>query len=141
MSQPHNPRISHTAMKRRLPALVLVLVLVCLVPSLALAGPASDRLKSVADQILKVLADPVYKDAAKASEQRDILKGLVDQIFDFQVRDFNTYAVALHGKPTATAAQQDWALAAIRKPVPDAERFGRVWERVRALDGAYEMAP
>jgi acyl-CoA dehydrogenase len=25
--------------------------------------------------------------------------------------------------------------------VPDAERFHRVWERVKAYDGAYEMAP
>jgi acyl-CoA dehydrogenase len=66
---------------------------------------------------------------------------IVDAIFDVQIRDFNTYAVALHGKPTATAAQQDWSLTAIRKPVPDAERFTRVWERVRAYDGAYEMAP
>jgi acyl-CoA dehydrogenase len=66
---------------------------------------------------------------------------IVDQIFDFQIRDFSTYAVALHGKPTSTQAQQDWALGVIRKPVPDAERFGRVWERVRAYDGAYEMAP
>jgi acyl-CoA dehydrogenase len=64
---------------------------------------------------------------------------IVDQIFDFQIRDFSTYAVALHGKPTSTQAQQDWALGAIRKPVPDAERFNRVWERVRAYDGAYEM--
>ena len=66
---------------------------------------------------------------------------IIDQIFDFQVRDFNTYAVALHGKPTATNPQQDWALSAIRKPVPDAERFTRIWERVKAYDGAYEMAP
>ena len=66
---------------------------------------------------------------------------IIDQIFDFQIRDFNTYAVALHGKPTATIAQQDWALSAIRKPVPDAERFTRIWERVKAYDGAYEMAP
>jgi acyl-CoA dehydrogenase len=66
---------------------------------------------------------------------------IVDMIFDFQIRDFSTYAVALHGKPTSTQAQQDWAIGAIRKPVPDAERFDRVWERVRAYDGAYEMAP
>jgi acyl-CoA dehydrogenase len=66
---------------------------------------------------------------------------MLDQIFDFQVRDFNTYAVALHGKPTATTAQQAWALSAIRKPVPDAARFTRIWERVRAYDGAYEMRP
>ena len=34
-----------------------------------------------------------------------------------------------------------WAVGVIRKPVPDAERFGRVWERVKAYDGAYEMRP
>jgi acyl-CoA dehydrogenase len=66
---------------------------------------------------------------------------VIDQIFDFQIRDFSTYAVALHGKPTSTQAQQDWALGVIRKPVPDTGRFGRMWERVRAYDGAYEMAP
>ena len=66
---------------------------------------------------------------------------MLDQIFDFQIRDFNMYAVALHGKPTATTAQQEWALGAIRKPVADAKRFHRVWERVKAYDGAYEMAP
>ena len=48
---------------------------------------------------------------------------LVDQIFDFQIRDFTTYAVALHGKPSSTQAQQEWAVGAIRKPVVDAERF------------------
>ena len=61
--------------------------------------------------------------------------------FDFQIRDFSTYAVALHGKSSSTQAQQDWALGAIRKPVSDAQRFERVWERVKAYDGAYEMRP
>ncbi|MBJ7341910.1 MAG: acyl-CoA dehydrogenase, partial [Mycolicibacterium sp.] len=66
---------------------------------------------------------------------------VVDQIFAFQIDDFNTYAVALQGKPTSTDAQQAWARGALRKPVPDAARFDRIWERVRAYDGAYEMAP
>ncbi len=66
---------------------------------------------------------------------------IVDRIFDFQVRDFSGYAVELHGKPSSTPAQQEWALAAVRKPVPDAARFGRVWDRVRAYDGVYEMRP
>ncbi|HEV7422232.1 MAG TPA: acyl-CoA dehydrogenase family protein [Mycobacterium sp.] len=66
---------------------------------------------------------------------------IVDAIFDFQIRDFNTYAVALHGKPSSTQAQQEWVVGAIRKPVPNSERFNRVWERVRAYDGAYEMRP
>jgi acyl-CoA dehydrogenase len=68
-------------------------------------------------------------------------RDLVDQIFDIQIRDFSAYAVALHGKPSSTTAQQEWALAAVRKPVPDAARFDRVWEQVRSYDGAYEMRP
>jgi acyl-CoA dehydrogenase len=66
---------------------------------------------------------------------------VVDQIFDFLVRDFSEYAVALHGKASSTEAQQAWALGAVRKPVVDAERFGRMWQRVAGLSGAYEMRP
>ena len=66
---------------------------------------------------------------------------IIDQIFDFQIRDFSTYAVALQGKPSSTQTQQDWAVGAIRKPVSDAGRFDRVWQRVKAYDGAYEMRP
>lgn len=68
-------------------------------------------------------------------------RDLLDQIFDFQIRDFSSYAVALHGKPSSTVAQQEWALSAIRKPVADAARFDRVWAQVAAYDGAYEMRP
>jgi acyl-CoA dehydrogenase len=68
-------------------------------------------------------------------------RDLVDQIFDFQIRDFSSHAIALHGKPSSTSAQQAWALASVRKPVVDADRFGRVWEQVKAYDGAYEMRP
>lgn len=64
---------------------------------------------------------------------------LLDQIFDFQIRDFSGYAVALHGKPSSTEAQQHWALGAIRKPVVDRARFDTVWSEVVAYDGAYEM--
>ncbi|OKH67159.1 acyl-CoA dehydrogenase [Mycobacterium sp. SWH-M1] len=66
---------------------------------------------------------------------------LTDQIFDVMVRDFSAYAVALHGKPSSTEAQQAWALSAIRKPVADPERFDKVWHEVAAYDGAYQMNP
>src|SRR6201996_6467661 len=66
---------------------------------------------------------------------------LLDQIFDVQIRDFSQHAVALHGKPSSTAAQQDWAIASVRKPVANADRFDRVWQQVTAYDGAYEMRP
>jgi acyl-CoA dehydrogenase len=66
---------------------------------------------------------------------------VVDQIFDVLVHDFSAAAVGLHGKSSSTEAQQVLALAAVRKPVVDAERFGKVWEQVRSLSGADEMAP
>ncbi len=77
-------------------------------------------------------------------EQADLIgldTDLVDSIFEVQIRDFSQYAVALHGKSSTKAAQQDWALTAVRRPVTDAHRFDRVWEQVRAYDGAYEMRP
>ncbi|MEV4843212.1 acyl-CoA dehydrogenase [Micromonospora matsumotoense] len=66
---------------------------------------------------------------------------LLDQIFDILVRDFAGHATELHGKPTATDAQAGWALTQVRRPVADAARAGRVWSRVEALAGRYEMTP
>ena len=77
-------------------------------------------------------------------EQADLIgldADLVDQIFAVQIRDFSTYAVALHGKPSSTTVQQDWSISAVRKPITDTHRFDRVWERVKAYDGAYQMRP
>jgi hypothetical protein len=68
-------------------------------------------------------------------------EALVDQIFDVLVRDFSATAIELHGKASSTEAQQAWALEHVRKPAVDDGRFTRVWEQVRALAGAYEMAP
>ncbi|HEY7053947.1 MAG TPA: acyl-CoA dehydrogenase family protein [Mycobacterium sp.] len=86
---------------------------------------------------LVVYGQLILEQAVLAGVDRD----LVDQIFDFQIRDFSAHAVALHGKSSSTAAQQEWALAAVRKPVTDTGRFDRVWEQVKAYDGAYEMRP
>ncbi|MFE3516149.1 acyl-CoA dehydrogenase family protein [Streptomyces sp. NPDC059166] len=66
---------------------------------------------------------------------------VLDELFSVLVRDFSAHAVELHGKDSATAAQQAWALAAVRRPVADEARSARVWARVEALSGAYEMAP
>ncbi len=86
---------------------------------------------------LIVYGQLILEQAALTGLDRD----LIDQIFDFQIRDFNMYAVALQGKPTATADQRSWALGAIRTPRHDAERLDGVWARVKAYDGAYEMRP
>ncbi|KPC80923.1 MULTISPECIES: acyl-CoA dehydrogenase family protein [Streptomyces] len=64
---------------------------------------------------------------------------VLDELFSVLVRDFSAHAVELHGKDSATAEQQEWAVAAVRRPVIDEARSARVWDRVQALSGAYEM--
>ncbi|HEX6342660.1 acyl-CoA dehydrogenase [Umezawaea sp.] len=86
---------------------------------------------------LVVYGQLVLEQAELSGVDRDVL----DQVFDVLVRDFSGYAVALHGKASSTDAQQAWALGQVRKPVVDETRFGRVWEQVKALSGAYETRP
>ncbi|MBS4031929.1 MAG: acyl-CoA dehydrogenase [Clostridiales bacterium] len=65
---------------------------------------------------------------------------LVDQIFDFMVRDFSKYALQLYSKPITNQQQMDYLIKMIRKPVVDEHRYRRVWENeVYALKDAYEM--
>ncbi|MEV4195919.1 acyl-CoA dehydrogenase family protein, partial [Streptomyces toxytricini] len=44
-------------------------------------------------------------------------ESVLDELFSVLVRDFSGHAVELHGKDSATGAQQAWALAAVRRPV------------------------
>ncbi|GAB2635997.1 acyl-CoA dehydrogenase family protein [Nocardia goodfellowii] len=84
---------------------------------------------------LVVYGQLILEQAALTDLDRDLL----DQIFDFQIRDFNGYATTLYGKPSTTAAQREWAVGALRTPLADRDRFDRVWNQVASYDGAYEM--
>jgi acyl-CoA dehydrogenase len=67
---------------------------------------------------------------------------VMDQIFDFMVRDFSKFALQLYSKTGSTEQQMELCLKMIQKPVPDLNRFNRVWENhIAVLDGAYEMNP
>ncbi len=67
---------------------------------------------------------------------------LVDQIFDFIVRDFSDFALHLHSKPSSTNQQMAFCMRMIRKPVVDEKRYQTVWtEHVHPLAGRYEMSP
>jgi acyl-CoA dehydrogenase len=67
---------------------------------------------------------------------------LVDQIFDFLVRDFARFAQQLHAKPSSTEAQMACCLRLIRKPVHVEARAATIWrDHVHALKGAYAMTP
>jgi acyl-CoA dehydrogenase len=66
---------------------------------------------------------------------------LVDQIFDFMVRDFSKFALQLYSRQGSTEAQMELLQKMFRKPVVNGERYRRVWEsQVYALNGVYEMS-
>ena len=65
---------------------------------------------------------------------------ILDQIFDFIVRDFSKYALELHNKPSSTDKQMEYCLKLIRKPNVDNNRYETVWKKyVYALNGVYKM--
>ncbi len=65
---------------------------------------------------------------------------LLDQIFDFMIRDFSKFALQLYSKTSSSDAQMDHCLKMIRKPTINPERFDRVWrDYAYALTDAYAM--
>jgi len=67
---------------------------------------------------------------------------VMDQIFDFMVRDFSKFALQIYSKTGSTEKQMALCLKMIKKPVTDPERFNRVWGKyVAVLNGSYEMNP
>ncbi|MEU5891967.1 acyl-CoA dehydrogenase family protein [Streptomyces sp. NPDC047461] len=110
----------------------------------ATAGPDAEQSRDL-DLVLSigqlfalvVHGQLVLEQAALTGLDADVL----DELFAVLVRDFSGHAVELHGKDSATAEQQEWALSSVRRPVVDPARTERVWQRVEALAGAYEMAP
>ncbi|MBI2395828.1 MAG: acyl-CoA dehydrogenase [Deltaproteobacteria bacterium] len=71
----------------------------------------------------------------------DLPDDLLEQIFDFMVRDFSKFALQLYSKPSSTPRQMELCQRMIMKPPTDAARFERVWAEVHALSDAYEMSP
>ncbi len=67
---------------------------------------------------------------------------LVDQIFDFIVRDFSKYALVLGQKDSATLAQHALCGRMIKRPATVGARAQYIWEAyVFANKDAYEMQP
>jgi acyl-CoA dehydrogenase len=67
---------------------------------------------------------------------------VLDQIFDFMVRDFSTHALTLHNHPSSTESQMDLCRQMLRRPRVDADRFQHVWRNhVLTCHGRYAMRP
>jgi acyl-CoA dehydrogenase len=67
---------------------------------------------------------------------------LLDQIFEFMVRDLSEHALGLLAQPSSNDTQLERCRDMIRKPAHDPARYQRVWKHhVEPLDGAYAMSP
>lgn len=67
---------------------------------------------------------------------------LVDQIFDFMVRDFSKFALEIHNKPSGTETQMDFCRKMMRKPDTNDARYNKIWnEYAYAMKDQYEMNP
>jgi len=67
---------------------------------------------------------------------------LLDQIFDFMVRDFSQFGLELYGNALSTQVQQDACMKMIKRPAVDDEKFDRVLKNhVYSLIDTYEMNP
>jgi len=67
---------------------------------------------------------------------------LLDQIFDFIVRDFSKFALQLYSKTASTDTQMELCMKMLKKPTINKDRYNRVWEKyVYTLNGQYEMNP
>jgi acyl-CoA dehydrogenase len=65
---------------------------------------------------------------------------LIEQIFDFMVRDFSKFALQLYSKPDSSEKQMELCLKMLKKPVVNKERFERfLASHVYALKDTYEM--
>ncbi|MDY6794984.1 MAG: acyl-CoA dehydrogenase [Actinomycetota bacterium] len=65
---------------------------------------------------------------------------LLEQIFDFMVRDFSKYTLQLYSKVSSTPEQMEICLKMIHKPVVDEARFEKVLkDHVYTLEDVYVM--
>ncbi|TGK34542.1 acyl-CoA dehydrogenase [Leptospira gomenensis] len=66
---------------------------------------------------------------------------LLDQIFDFMVRDFSKFALQLYSKRSSTSEQMALCLKMIHKPAENEALFDRICAKVYSHKDVYEMAP
>jgi acyl-CoA dehydrogenase len=78
----------------------------------------------------------------ESKEFFDVEDDLMEEIFDFMVRDFSKYALQLFCKPSGTSKQKDLCMKMIKSPVPHQDKFERIWKKhVYSLKGQYTMNP
>jgi len=96
---------------------------------LVLARPKSQQIKDIDFLLIvgELFTLVAYAQLIlESSELQQTEDDLVDQIFDFLIRDFSKFALQLYSKTSSTFAQQFFCKLIIRKPKANKSRFEKV---------------
>src|SRR2546426_10235838 len=72
----------------------------------ALAGPATDQLRTSVDLVLKILSDPELKKEARSLERRRAIRAVANQIFDFG--EISRRSLAQHWQARTPAEREEF---------------------------------
>jgi len=98
-----------------------------------------DFLLSLGELFTLVVYGQLIIEKAKIENLED---DLLEQIFDFIIRDFSKYALQIYSKTGSTEKQMELCLKMIKKPAVDINRFQNIWQNeVKILNNTYEMNP
>ncbi|MCK5539907.1 MAG: acyl-CoA dehydrogenase [Deltaproteobacteria bacterium] len=98
-----------------------------------------DFLLSLGELFTLVVYGQLIIEKSKIENLKD---DLLDQIFNFMIRDFSKYALQIYSKTGSTEKQMELCLKMIKKPLADAKRFQNIWQNdVKVLSNTYGMNP
>ncbi|MBT3983319.1 MAG: acyl-CoA dehydrogenase [Bacteriovoracaceae bacterium] len=105
-------------------------------------GPDENQIKDI-DYLLalgEILTLVAYGQLLLENKKiENVEDDLMEEIFDFMIRDFSTYALTLYSKTSNTDAQKEMALKMIKSPIHNQERFDKIWnDKVYAMKGQYK---
>ncbi|MDM8542269.1 acyl-CoA dehydrogenase family protein [Desulfococcaceae bacterium HSG9] len=76
------------------------------------------------------------------SKIENVEDDLLDQMFDFMIRDFSKYALQMYSKTSSTEKQMELCMKMVKKPAVNVKRFQNIWQNyVKVLNNAYTMNP
>ena len=138
----HDYNIAYNSIE--LPNLTVFKEQIMLFKEMAMKAPPSkeqtkdiDFLLTVGEMFTLVVYGQLILENAKIY---GIADEVLDQIFDFMVRDFSKFALQMYAKPSSSAGQMEQCLKMIKKSVVDDVRYQKVWnEHVLPMKDQYAM--
>ncbi|MFN8673497.1 MAG: acyl-CoA dehydrogenase [Candidatus Sericytochromatia bacterium] len=76
----------------------------------------------------------------ESAKLNNISDDILDQIFDFMVRDFSKFALQIYSKTSSTEKQMELCLKMLKKSAINIERTNKIWEQdILTLKDLYNM--